>query len=141
MVCPAGMITEAGDTVALVVSDEVKLIVTGEEGACESDTAKFVNWPRGKVIAAAGTLTVPALCTVTFAVPSVTPAALARMTVLPNPAPVTGTGTVLELAGMTTVAGKVATAVLSELRVTVRATVVTPDRLRVAVCVQAPVIV
>src|ERR1700681_3947179 len=58
--------------------------------------------------------------TVTLAVVSaIKGRALAWITVEPNPIPVTGTLMLLELAGMVTVAGTVATLVLVELKLTV----------------------
>jgi hypothetical protein len=67
-----------------------------------------------------------------LAVAAETPAAEARMMVFPVATPVTGTITELAFAGIVTDAGTEAMFESSELRVTVRATGVTADKLRVA---------
>jgi hypothetical protein len=74
--------------------------------------------------------------TVTLAVAPVTFAGpVARMVVLPGPAPLTVTFTVFELAGIVTEPGTVATAVLSELNATVTAFAVCAERFNAMVCV------
>lgn len=77
--------------------------------------------------------------TVTAAVASVKPAAVARMVVVPAATPVTGTVTVVAPTAMVAVAGTVAAAMLLELKVTTKPpTGAGPDKVKVRFFVSVP---
>ena len=83
-------------------------------------------------------MSTPAI-TVIAAVASDSPAKLARIVVVPAATPVTGTVTVVALAGMVAVVGTAAVAADEELRVTVRPPVgAGPDKVRVRLLVSDP---
>ena len=78
----------------------------------------------------------PEFCTVTVAEADVTPVAEAVITEEPGTWPATGTCEEVALAGMSTVAGTVAVALLLEVRFTVKPPAgAGPDRIKVKFCV------
>jgi hypothetical protein len=120
VVAPAAIVTVAGVTVTLLVSELLSVTVVPEAGAAWGKViAKDVVAPR-PTLTLAGRPIAPAVATVTFAVASgMKGVALAWITVVPSVSEVTGTFAVVEPAAKFTVAGTVATAVLLELRLTV----------------------
>jgi hypothetical protein len=140
-VWPAAIVTVAGETVTIVglllTSETVRVALAGDgrvtanAAVCPGATLTFT----GKPIA-------PAVWTVTVAVACTTPADVARITVDPLPTPDTGTVAVVVFCGIVTVAGTVATAGLSELKLTVRPPAgAGPESVRVRFCVAVPAIV
>ena len=128
------MVTDAGETVTLLVSPLDSDTVTPPAGAAEGRVmARAVDCPMPTFVVA-GMPMVPAFTTVMLAVAFATfgVIVLAVMVAEPAATPVTGTVTLFALAAIVTVAGTVAAAVLLELRL-----IVTPpagaltDKLRV----------
>jgi hypothetical protein len=118
VVAPAAMKTLAG-AVTFDVSLLVRITVTPPAGAdCDSVTVNVADWPNATGVLA-GTL-ITMLPTFTVAVALGRPAALAVMVAEPTATPVTGTGTLVAPTVKFTLAGTVATAVLLELRLTVK---------------------
>src|SRR5215472_16258189 len=108
VVCPAAILTLAGDTVTLVVSLLLSVTVTPPAGAAVPRViAKAADCP-GATTTLEGKVMVPGAATVTLAVVSATLGrALAWMVVVPGATPVTGTLTLVALAAKLTVAGTV----------------------------------
>jgi hypothetical protein len=135
---PAGMVTVAGDTVALLGSLLVSVIVRADCGATETETCNGDGTPGTNSEGGAVTV-IAGLATITDAVEDVKPGALAVMNVVPWSTPVTGTGTVVAPAEMVTVWGTVATLAFAELIFTVKppdgATPPVMVRVRLSVCV------
>lgn len=138
-----GPTREEGATVATIGLSLTRFTVTPFAGAGERFSVKPDDW-LGVTEKLAGKLIVPstgAALTVTLSAESGTLGnALAWITVDP-PAPeipVTGTETEFVPARIVAVAGTVATAVLSELRLTVRFLGVTLESVRIAFCVAPP---
>lgn len=126
------MLTGAGTFVASLL---MKLTVTPPAGAAaDKVTASDVDPP--KLIDALPTLTDCGDVTVTVAVVSVMfGRALAWIVAVPAETPVTGTFTVVTLAGKVTVAGTVATPGVSELKLIVMGAFCAADRVRERFCV------
>jgi len=142
VVCPAVMVTLAGEIVTLdgvpLVSDTVMSVcaASGRVTANVADCPSPTEAPDGSTIA-------PALCTVTLAVASgMLGEELAWITELPKASAVTGTATVVAPSVNVTVGGTVATAWFDELRL-----IVTPpdgagaESVSVRFCVPSPLIV
>jgi len=145
--CVVGVVAPAATstvdvTVTLDGSLLVKVTVTPPAGAgVVRVTASGPDCPTPTVTPAANVME-PGLATVTFAVVSAMPGALARITVEPGATPVTGTVAVVAPAAKVAVGGTVATTVLSEIRLTVRPPDgAGADRVRVRFCVPVPVMV
>jgi hypothetical protein len=116
VVCPAAMVTLAGDTVTFAGSLLANVTVTPLEEAGEgSVTGNATERPR-PTVTLDGRLMGAELTTVTPAVLSGAPAALAWMVTAPGATPVTGTLTLVANAAKLTLAGTVATVVSLELR-------------------------
>src|SRR6476469_2782880 len=91
--------------VAMALSPLVRVTVTPPAGAgVVRVTAMGTDWPTPTVTPPASVME-PGLATVTLAVVSVIPGALARMTVEPGATPVTGTVAVVAPAANVAVAG------------------------------------
>jgi hypothetical protein len=119
VVAPAAMETLAG-TVTLDVSLLTRFTVRPPAGAgADKDTVNVADCPSATVVVA-GTLIAGIAPTFTVAVAFARPVALAVMVAEPIATPVTGTGTLVAPAAKFTLAGTVATAVLLELRLTVK---------------------
>lgn len=114
---PAAMKTLAGVMVTLVVSLLPSIMVTPPATAgLLMVTGKVADCPR-PTVAFVGITMEPAGPTVTLAVVSAMfGSALAWIVAVPTETPVTGTLTVVALAGKVTVAGMVATPLFDELR-------------------------
>src|SRR3954453_20732678 len=120
VVAPSGT-TTLGVTVTFVVSLLLSETVTPPAGAgAERVMGNGADVPTG-TLTPLGNEIVP-WDTVTLAVDSAMLAALARIVVVPAPNPVTGTVALVAPAANDTVAGTVATPVLSDLRLTVTPT-------------------
>lgn len=142
VVCPAAIAMFAGDTATLELSLLTSVMITPPGGAGEgNETGKGNELPRPKVMLDGKTIGA-ALTTVTPAVLSGAPAALAWMVAVPGATPVTGTTTLVANAPKLTLPGTVAIVVSLELRYTVNPPAGAGDgRLSVKFCVLAPVIV
>jgi hypothetical protein len=128
------MNTLAGITRTVVDLLLVNVSVTPPEGAgVPSLTGKGTVWPNGAVTT--GSVIDPGAITVTLNVLSVIPAALIRITVDPAPAPVTGTMAPVPLPGIVALAGTLAMAGLSDLRLRVNAAGAGAERTNVMFCV------
>lgn len=126
---PTAMLTVDGLTVTLDGSLLASASVTPPAGAgTDKDTGSAADWPTPSV-PVAGKLIEPKIATVTVAAVSARfGSALAWMCACPAATLVTGTAAVVPFAAKVTVAGTVATEVLSELRVTVSPAGAGPDR-------------
>jgi hypothetical protein len=140
MVWPAGMVTLAADMLTRVGSLLASAIVTGPEAAADREMGKATVCPR-LMEPPGGRLIVPGLWTVTEAVASAIPgaAAVAVIVVAPAASAVTGTFTVVAPEAKLTLGGTVATAVLLELKFTVRPAVGAAEaRFSAMFCVMKP---
>jgi hypothetical protein len=117
-VLPCGINTLAGDTVTFEVSLLDSEMKTPPAGAgLVNVTGNEACWPGARTTPIGRRMS---LTTFTVAVAFAMPGALAVMVAEPAATPVTGTGTLVAPAANVTVAGTVATAVLLELRLTVK---------------------
>ena len=144
--CVVGVVAPAGTTTLEVTvtreESAVSVTVTPPAGAgVDSVTGNGAVSPR-PTFSPVGIVIVPGFPTVTLAVASKMLGPLACITVEPRATPVTGTFAVVAPAANATVAGTVATATLSELRLTVRPPAgAGAGKVNVRFCVVVPVIV
>ena len=139
--CPAAMVTLAGEIVTRDVSLLASTTVTDAAAGVERLTGKGIVWPSPSA-PPAGTTILTALCTFTptvaLAIP-VAAGAAAVIVALPTETAVTGTLTMVAPAAKLRLAGTVATAVLPELRFTVSPPAgAAEDKLSGIVCVVSP---
>jgi hypothetical protein len=143
VVCPAAIVTLAGEIVTLLGSLLESETVTLPAAACGSVTANGVLCPSPTVVFE-GSPIAPAVTTVTFAVVlGIFGAAVLAVIVLePRLTAVTGTFTVVAPTAKLTLAGTVATLVVPELRLIVSPPAgAAPESVRTRFCVERPVIV
>ena len=136
---PCGMKMFAGDTVTFEGSLLVSVMKTPPAGAGLTKVTGNGAESPGATVVLAGTMM--SLRTVTLAVALAMPGALAVIVAEPGPTPVTGTGTLVAPAANVTVGGTLATAVLLELRLTVKPPAAAgPDRFSVRLPIPPTVI-
>jgi len=144
--CVVGVVAPAGTTTLEVTvtleGSAVKVTVTPPAGAGVDSVTGYGAETPSSTLSPVGIVIVPGVPIVTIAVAATMFGPLARMTVEPAATPVTGTFSVVAPAANDTVAGTVATPVLSELRLTVRPPAgAGAGKVRVRFCVVVPVIV
>ena len=133
-VSPAAIVTPPKETVAF--DGSLLVSVTNKPAGPGAGRARLIangTLSPGPKVTVAGIIMSIARVTVTFAVASVKPAAVARITLLPAATPVTGIVTVVAVAGIVnTAAGMVAAAGLLELTFTAKPPVgAGPDNVKV----------
>ena len=140
VVCPALKETLPREVTAFVASLLVRLITRPDgPGAGAAKVTGYVTLSPGPKVMVAGTMMSTERVTVTAAVASVKPAAVARMVVVPAATPVTGTVTVVAPAAMVALEVTVAAAMLLELKVTTKPpTGAGPDKVKVRFFVSVP---